>query len=711
MDTGMSYRHTAITCILSIILTAAVFLPSDFSYHEEVSAAEKEIVNWGSDTQTDVYDPDGGGVGDLGIHVKLQDDAAGNSSRSGRKRSARRASVYDPRSESWFSGIKVRDQQDTGLCWAFSASTAAEISYAYTHQDQSSAVQLSPVHLGYFFYNRVNDPLGNTKGDRNVMVKDSDSGRYDYTDAGGNNYLTFQALAGWTGLAAELKTPFEEWAGKTLGSHLAYDDEVVIRNADMLNSSEEMKDAILQNGSVSIGIYMNENVYLARDTNAYNCDTDTNSNHVVTITGWDDTYSRENFRSSHRPDGDGAWIAQNSYGADWGDKGYFYISYEDVSLENAVTMEVQTADTYEYNYQYDGNAAPVGWPLTAGEKAANVFTVPRDGRSHFLEAAAFTTMHSAEDMSGGMCGYDIAVYTDLKDPSSPVSGKKRCSFSVSLGKSGYHTVDITEHAGRIYLEPGSRYSVVVTVDDDIDIGAECSDEYDWIKFRCGLAGNQSFWYGQTEAGADVRWHDSYDDDMCTRIKAFTNTEASMTAKPSSLKVSLYGYDDVKLSWSRVSGADGYRVKYRKQGETYYRTLCHTAGTSVKKKDLADGRKYYFMVEPYRTTGGVRYYSSGYRSGSIYTLKKVSGVKVSKVSGSKVKVRWTGVSGATGYQTARSACSSSGFRTVKSVSSKYKSAKISASKKRKYYYRVRAYRTESGKKIYGPWSKVRAYRLR
>lgn len=706
----MDYRHTAITCILSIILTAAVLLPSDFSYHGEVSAAEKGIVNWGDDSQTDVYDEESGGVGDLGIHVKLQDDSMRN--RSGRQRSSRSASVYDPRGERWFSGVKVRDQQGTGLCWAFSATVAAEISYAYKHQEQSPVTQLSPVHLGYFFYNRVNDPLGNTKGDRNIMVKDSDSGIFDYTDAGGNNYLTFQALAGWTGLAAESKAPFEKWSGRTLRSSLAYDDEVVIRNADILRSGDDIKAALMRNGSVSIGIYMSENRYLVQDTGAYNCDADINSNHVVTIIGWDDTYSRENFRSSHRPDSDGAWIAQNSYGTDWGDAGYFYISYEDASLENALTMEVQAADTYEYNYQYDGNAAPSGWPLLAGEKAANVFTVPRDGRSHFLEATAFTTMRSTKDLSGDMCGYDIAVYTDLKDPSSPVSGKMRCSFSVSLRKSGYHTVDITEHAGRIYLEPGSSYSVVVTVKDDVDIGAECRDyRYDWIKFRCSLSGNQSFWYGQAKAGAPVRWHDSYDDDMCARIKAFTNTEASMTSKPSSFKTSLYGYDDVKLSWSRVSGADGYRVKYRKQGETYYRTLCHTAGTSVKKKDLADGRKYYFRVEPYRTTDGVRYYSSGYRSGSIYTLKKVSGVRISKASGSQVKVRWIAVSGASGYQIARSAHSSSGFRTVKSVSSRYTSSKISVSGKRTYHYKVRAYRTEAGKKIYGPWSQIKGYRLR
>lgn len=702
----MSYRHIVITCILSIFLTAAVFLPSDFSYHEEVSAAKKAVVSWGGDPQDELHDKNDSGVGDLGIHVKLKNDTAGSGSRSGQQRSVRRAAKYDPRSESWFSSIRIRDQQSTGLCWAFSATAAAEISYAYNHRDLSSVTQLSPVHLGYFFYNRANDPLGNTEGDRNIMVKDIDSGIYDYTDAGGNNYLTFQALAGWTGLAAESKAPFEKMAGKSLRSSLAYDDEVVVRNAEMLYSGEDMKRALMQNGSVSIGIYMQESRYLEPDTGAYNCDVGLNGNHVVTIIGWDDTYSRDNFRSSHRPDSDGAWIAQNSYGTDWGDKGYFYISYEDASLENAVTMEVQDADRYEYNYQYDGNAAPDGWPLSAGEKASNVFRVPRDGRSHFLEAAGFTTMSG----SGYMHDYEISVYTDLKDPSLPDSGRKRCSFGVSLPGSGYHTVDIAEHAGRIYLEPGSKYSVTVTVKDDVDIGVECRDyQYDWIKFRCTLERNQSFWYGRSKAGAALRWHDSYDDGMCTRIKGFTCTEASLTSKPSSLKAALYGYDDVKLSWGRAAGADGYRVRYRKKGETYYRTLCHTEGTSAKKKDLAEGKKYYFTVEPYRTVNGARYYSSGYRSCSIYTLRKVSGVRISKASGSKVKARWSGVSGASGYQIAKSVCKTKKYSIVKTSSGS--SATLKTKRNRTYFFKVRAYRTENGKKIYGPWSQPMKYRLR
>lgn len=709
-------KNHLIKSIMSIILAAAVLLPSDFSYCEYASAEEKELVTYGESVSeiNDTDDTNGGGVRDIGIHVPLADDDSENSSISP-QRSSRIPEKYDPRSEEWFSIIPVKNQSDTGLCWAFAASTAAEISYAYSQSDQTDTVQLSPVHLGYFFYNRVNDPLGNTKYDKNIMISDDYEGITDYTDAGGNNYLTFQALAGWTGMAAESLTPFEQWLGKTLDSKLAYRNSAVIRNADLIRSNTAAKTAIMENGSVLAGVYMREFSYYDPETYGYNCTAGLSSNHVVTIIGWDDSYSKDNFRSGRQPQNDGAWIVQNSYGTDWGDKGYFYISYEDASLENVMTMEMQSAGNYEYNFQYDGNAAPGGWPLSPGEKAAEVFTVPRDGRSHFLEAAGFTSYsrdisgNGDEDSSYMEC--DVAVYTNLKNAASPVSGTKKCSFTTSVGKTGFHTVELPE---RIYLEPGSRYSVVVTVKENVNFGAEHStddDVYGWIKFQCGLSRGQSFWYGASKSGAKSVWHDSYDQDFCTRIKGFTNTAPSMTARPSSFKAALYGHDDIKLTWSRVSGADGYRITYRKQGDAYYRTLCHTTGTSVKKGNLTDGKKYYFRVEPYRKENGVRYYSSGYRSCSIYTLKKVTGVKVSKVSGSQVKVKWSKVTGASGYQTARSASSNFKSFKTKNVSSRYTYAKINSAKYKTYYYKVRAYRNENGKKICGPWSSAVKYKLR
>ena len=54
-------------------------------------------------------------------------------------------------------------------------------------------------------------------------------------------------------------------------------------------------------------------------------------NHEVAIVGWDDNYSRTNFRN-YASIGDGAWIVKNSWGSNWADNGYFYVSYYDVNF-------------------------------------------------------------------------------------------------------------------------------------------------------------------------------------------------------------------------------------------------------------------------------------------------------------------------------------------------------------------------------------------
>ena len=66
-------------------------------------------------------------------------------------------------------------------------------------------------------------------------------------------------------------------------------------------------------------------------------------NHAVTIVGWDDTYTKENF-TDQLPvcNNDGAWIVKNSYGTNWGENGYFYLSYEDQSITNLVSNTAVT---------------------------------------------------------------------------------------------------------------------------------------------------------------------------------------------------------------------------------------------------------------------------------------------------------------------------------------------------------------------------------
>ena len=82
------------------------------------------------------------------------------------------------------------------------------------------------------------------------------------------------------------------------------------------------------------------------------------SNHAVTIIGWNDNYSRNNFKENCRPQKDGAWLILNSWGADWGNKGTAWISYEDVYFKNSIPFgvkdiklrgELNANFTYEFN--------------------------------------------------------------------------------------------------------------------------------------------------------------------------------------------------------------------------------------------------------------------------------------------------------------------------------------------------------------------------
>ena len=186
----------------------------------------------------------------------------------------------------------------------------------------------------------------------------------------------------------------------------------------------------------------------------------------------------------------------------------------------------------------------------------------------------------------------------------------------------------------------------------------------------------------------------------------------ITAAPSKVSTNLYkNYDTLKVSWSKVAGADGYYVYYKKSTWKSYQKLGTTTALSYSKAKLTDGAQYKFAVYPYMNIGDQKYMTKNSKSSDyVYTLKKLNKPGVKKSSRSFVRVSWNNIPGESGYQIARSKSSTKNFKIVKRVSKNYKSTKIKTPRYKKYYYKVRAYKTVNGKRIYVPWSSGKSYRL-
>ena len=177
------------------------------------------------------------------------------------------------------------------------------------------------------------------------------------------------------------------------------------------------------------------------------------------------------------------------------------------------------------------------------------------------------------------------------------------------------------------------------------------------------------------------------------------------------------YNKITLSWDPVDNVSGYKV---------YRSVSNSSGFSQVKdtkksstitftnSGTACGTKYYYKVRAYRKIDGINYYG-GYSAivQSKSVPAKVTGLKVAKYAKTKNKINLTykKVAGASGYRIYRSTKKTTGFTTLKTVTSGSKLSYVKAVKRKvNYYYKVRAYTNVSGKKIWGAYSAVKAKKL-
>lgn len=608
----------------------------------------------------------------------------------GAARAASYPARYDPRSS---LSLQVRNQKPSNMCWAYTLAANLEISFK---RAGAGLFDLSEEHLAYFFANRKNDPLGNTANDRNEV-------QHSYRE-GGNQTLAAIFLSTWSGMALESQVPYETNADHTLDSEkvpdssMAYKTTAYLENAAFSSYSvNNIKNLISEYGSVSMSFGMYDSYYNPH-MYAYSYPGSAGVNHAVTLVGWDDNFSRENFNEDSKVTSDGAWIARNSWGDDWGDGGYFYISYQNKCNYNIVAAEASTSPKYRNNYFYDGSCALSKlklYPSGSGgiSSVSNVFQAKAgNGKGEALGEVVLATY-----TDGG--SYSIQIYTNLKDKSNPVSGTPAYSSPVTFYQehAGISTVTVPE----VNLMSGTLYSVVVTNigSSAVDYLCETNSAYDWVEFNADLKENQSFCYHEKSG-----WNDfsKTSPSACARIKAHTRTLSSAVTvqKPSSMQAFAKAYNKVGLTWTKVSGVSGYQI-YRKESGGEYKKMTtlswsYSAWTDTTVKP---GITYTYKIRAYSMVNGTAKYSDFTGGKAVKPALSTPAVSVKVSSGGYNTVSWNKISGAEGYVVYRKTSSGKWTKisTIKkAATTSYKDKKTKATTV--YEYTVRAYCTVNKKTV-------------
>lgn len=595
------------------------------------------------------------------------------------KRGAVYPARYDARDNGWVTSVKNQGNYES--CWSFSSLAAIETNLIKNGRADAS-LDLSENQFAYFFYNRQPDKLGYTIGDYNT------TSRGNYLSAGGTLQGTGLALATWAGVTTEARSPYMTIPDASL----CYAADYSVRNVYLYNYSmtnlagsvATIKQAILDHGAVACGINMIAQYYNPVNY-SYNCQT-AGGNHAIAIVGWDDSYSKDNFNM--KPAADGAWIVKNSYGPEFGDQGYFYVSYEDRTLTEFIAFEAVTAaEQFDNNYQYDGTANPA-YSYNKGEWYANVFEAKgANGFNEELKAVGVYTLTTN-------CNYEVEVYTGLTDAGKPTSGTKVYDVPVTgtLTDAGYQTIVLPS---AVSLTAGESFAVLVRLKDSYGanayIGADSTYQNDWITFIANVSDNQSF------VQVNNKWYDFGKEAKANvRIKAYTDATAEKSA---------FALSDKKLGISK-----GTTAKLALQvSPNVYRDV---KWKSSNKKVATVNKKGKVKAKSYGSTTISATFMAG---GNKKTLKcKVtvgpSKVKSVKVSGGKkkVKVRWKKSSGSNGYEVYYAAARDGAYKKLAATTATSCTKKM---KKGTYYVKVRSYKISGSKKLYGSFSGIKEVTIR
>jgi len=372
-------------------------------------------------------------------------------------------SRLDLRDRGWVT--PVRSQDEFGTCWIMAATGSLE----------SNVLRLESVARD-FSENNLADHM---------------SSRLDYQGYAPSE-LAAAYYARWEGPVYESADPYPA-PGKSPDFLRAvrHVQEVLFlpRRAPGEQDNAAVKWAVSTYGGVDAAIDFDTNEQFGfwnAETDSYYNGARAELDHHVLCVGWDDAYPAGKFATP--PPGDGAFLIKNSWGTGFGDGGYFWLSYYDVSFGDglAVFDGVAKVGDHDAVYQYDALGRS-GWVRDGGAQSAwfaNRFACAGTGD---VTAVSFYTPVPGTS-------YEVRVAGTLQRAgvAAPVA-------SGTIAVPGYHTVDL-QHPVRVTAGGGFVVAVRVTTPGWYDpVPVEKPSDYIAPRARAG----QSFLSADGTAWTDL----------------------------------------------------------------------------------------------------------------------------------------------------------------------------------------------------------------
>ena len=249
--------------------------------------------------------------------------------------------------------LRVENQQSYGLCWDFASMKSLETNIQL-HEGRD--LDLSELHLDYYQsnlmygyrqihnggnfsdfvdYSLLTGAVLEETVPYGVTSKNTINGKeFTYFTPNDFNEEIYSKFTSMNTVARATEVVDFPFVTKTDGK---VDDEK-INEEKLIEFRNVVKLHIMKNGSIYTVIKS------TTEKNAY-CNKNCGGDHAVSIVGWDDNYSKDNFTSADgsHPLHDGAYIVLNSWGDKYGDGGYYYISYDDQLVESQMSGVLSTS--------------------------------------------------------------------------------------------------------------------------------------------------------------------------------------------------------------------------------------------------------------------------------------------------------------------------------------------------------------------------------